>query len=220
MPATLTQLRTRAKRLADMEGSSFVADAEWLDLINEGLAELHDIFVTKYEDYFLTSQAITLVAGTHSYALPSGYYKTRGVDLVSGGQSYTLRPFEFRERNRAQGQMVVDGADYQYQIVGLNMRFVPTPQAAGTVTHWYVPSVTQLASASDEISAAYPTGSERYVVTYAAAKALIKEQSDPSALMADLVALKAKIEGAAGNRDAGEPRRVVDVRNHLDIWWR
>ncbi len=79
--ATLAQLRTRAKRLADMENSGFVADAEWLDYINEGLSELHDILVMASDEYFLSSTTINIVSGTSAYALPSDFYKVRGVDL-------------------------------------------------------------------------------------------------------------------------------------------
>ena len=219
MAATLAQLRTRAQRLADMENSQFVANAEWLDYINEGLSELYDIVIGKNDDWFVTTQSIALVAGTAAYAVNAAFYKERGVDLVSGSTSYTLRPFMFRERNAAQG---LAGAlleePYQYQIVGANIRFIPTPAAAGTATLWYIPQITQLSADGDTVSTTLPLGWERYIVLYAALRALQKEESDASALMTELAATQRKIEKAASGRSAGDPKRVVDVRNTRGGW--
>ena len=50
--ATFTEadLRTRARRRADMENSTFVTDAEIQDYLNSSIAELHDFMVKSYED--------------------------------------------------------------------------------------------------------------------------------------------------------------------------
>lgn len=229
MAATLLTLRTRAKRLADMENSSFVADAEWLAYINEGKAELHEILVGKHEDYSVTSCTIPLVAGTDAYALPDGtlyssalaFLKERGVDLVVGSESYTLEPFEFRERNRysfVEGAGISD-VPYRYSVVGDNLRITPAPTASGTLTLWYVPQSVDLSADGDTLPASMATGWERYLVVYAAMRALMKEESDVSALMAELARSRATIEAAAGTRRAGDPRRVVDVRYSGSNYW-
>ena len=49
-----------------------------------------------------------------------------------------------------------------------------------------------------------------YVVVDAAIKCVVKEESDPSALMAQKVALVQRLESAAENRDAGSPATVCD----------
>lgn len=62
-------------------------------------------------------------------------------------------------------------------------------------------------------------GWEEYIVVDCAAKALEKEESDPSAMFARKAALIQRIQSAAANRDAGEPARVVDVsRNDFGGW--
>ena len=50
-----------------------------------------------------------------------------------------------------------------------------------------------------------------YTIVDAARKAMVKEESDPSALMAELAELKLRIEQAAENRDAGFPATVSDA---------
>ena len=53
---TLANLITGVRRRADMEGSTFVSDAEIVDYINVAMAEVHDILVTKFEDYYVSTQ--------------------------------------------------------------------------------------------------------------------------------------------------------------------
>jgi len=57
-----------------------------------------------------------------------------------------------------------------------------------------------------------------YVVVDAAIKCLIKEESDPSALMAQKVALVQRLESAAENRDAGSPQIVADSTRSNGGW--
>ena len=51
------------------------------------------------------------------------------------------------------------------------------------------------------------------MIVDAAIKALIKEESDTSALERDKAAITARIESAAENRDAAKPQRVADVQS-------
>lgn len=64
---------------------------------------------------------------------------------------------------------------------------------------------------STSVDQRIPQGWEEYGVLDAAIKAVVKEESDPSALMAQKAQLMARIRGAAADRDSGEPARVVDV---------
>jgi hypothetical protein len=57
-----------------------------------------------------------------------------------------------------------------------------------------------------------------YVITDAAIKAMQKEESDVSVLMAQKAALVARIIAAAENRDAGNPATVADVQFTSGAW--
>ena len=55
---TLAQLIVRVRQRADMVGSAFVSDSEIVDYINVAMAEIHDLLVTKYEDYYVKDRRI------------------------------------------------------------------------------------------------------------------------------------------------------------------
>lgn len=222
--AVASDLITRAQRLADMEDSNYVSSDEWMDYLNEGLSDLHDILVSKAEDYALTSTTINLVSGTDTYSLPNDFYKLRGLDLQQGGGTrYTLRPFNFRERNRRQysSGLIDPGYVYQYLIQGTDVRFIPVPSSSGEVaTLWYVPQVAVLSGSFSSIPSYIPAGYERFVVMHMTARALQKE-SDPGAdrMLMEREAERRRIESIAANRDSGEPKRMVDVRYQgADSW--
>ena len=67
--ATFTEatLRSRARRMADMENSTFVSDAEIRDYINSAYAELYDLVIEKYEDYYVSSTSDMDLATTDTH---------------------------------------------------------------------------------------------------------------------------------------------------------
>ena len=73
-------------------------------------------------------------------------------------------------------------------------------------------------NASDTVN--YPNGWEKYVVLYAAIQALLKEESNVTALRAELEAVEREIERAKESRDYAAPKQVVDL-DVADPWhWR
>lgn len=215
MSATLAQLRTRSKRRADRENSSFVSDAEWLDYINEEISALHNLLVLSYEDYSITSHDFSVVSGTASYALPADFYKERGVEFVGSNYSYTLRQYRFRERNRYQdpfNRVYSNQLELvRYQILGANIVFAPEPTSSGTIRMWYVPQATKLVSDSDTTDFSVVNGWEAYVVSGAAAKALQKEQEETTHLMMEQQRIIANIQREAASRTTGDVKRIVNV---------
>ena len=57
---TFGTLLTQVRQRADMEGSTFVSDVEIRVWLNAALAELHDIMVLVFEDYYVNSATYTL----------------------------------------------------------------------------------------------------------------------------------------------------------------
>lgn len=214
MPTTLSQLREQARQRADMENSEFIADSE-LDLyINDSYKELYDILVSKFADYFVTGpESFSLASGVSTYTLPADFYKLLGVDRSTGGADYyTIRPFNFEERNNRRNADRYRGIypNVKYRIVANTLRFTPDDQAAGDYRLWYIPNVTTLTATTDEVEAQCDRWII-YVVTDAAIKMLQKEESDVQVLMMQKQALLKRIEEMAQNRDAGETERVTDV---------
>jgi hypothetical protein len=216
---TLAEIRTLVRQRADMEGSQFVTDAEVNKYINASYAELYDILVSRFDDYFSTTATFTLSGGANSYALPSDFYKARGLDLqVNGSDWATVRAFNFQERNargRATSRLAYGFRNVTYRVMGSNLKFLPEDNAAGTYRFWYIPRFTPLASDSSQMGDVLDF--EEYVVVDAAIKCLIKEESDPSALMAIKEQLKQRILSMAADRDVGEPEKISDVSGSEDV---
>lgn len=220
---TLAEIRTAARQRADMTQSQFVTDSEFDSYINSSLAELYDVLVQKYgDDYFVATSNITTVQAQDLYALPANFYKLLAVDLQLSGQPdgyISLRPFTFAERNRyatANAQTWIGVTNLRYRLNGNNLWLTPSPQSGQTLRIWYVPRVTPLTTDTDVADGI--SGWLEYVVVDAAIKAMQKEESDVSVLLAQKAALIKRIESAAENRDAGNPATVADVQFTSGAW--
>lgn len=192
---TLAQIRLEAQRRADMENSEFLSTTEWNDNINSSCEELYDLLIQKYgDDYFVASpQTITTDGVNNLFSLPSDFYKLIAVDQLLSAQGSAYHPVErFNVGDRGEG--FCQGA---------------VPPAGKIVRLTYIPRFTELVNDTDTADGI--SGWLEYVIVDAAMKALVKEESDTSALEVRKDKLTQRIESAAENRDAGNPQTVVDV---------
>jgi hypothetical protein len=213
---TLLELRTRTRERADQVNSTFISDTELNGYVNQSAYELYDLLVSKYGDnYWASSSTITTDGTNDTYVLPADFYKLLGVDLQTNGATsgwLTLKSFTMAERNRnwrPNVGPVLGIAGLRYRLLGDRLWLTPMPISGQVLRIWYVPRMNELtldASTLDGIS-----GWHEYVIVDAAIKCLIKEESDPSALMAVKAGLIKRIEDAASNRDEGAPPVVSDV---------
>lgn len=215
---TLLQLRTQARERADMENSDFISDSELTSYINQSYAELYDLLVARYEDYFTKESSETVAQGSSSFTLPTDFYKLRGLDLAldSGGNNFTPVPrFNWTNRNirNANVSRLLSGQfNVSYRIVGDQMELVPTDSSQGDYRMWYIPIYTPLVSNSDVATTAVSNQSwHEYIIVDAAIKMLDKEESATGHLVRQKEALIERIEYAARNRDANQPEVVSDT---------
>ncbi len=229
---TLGAVRLAAQQRADMINNNFVTTQEWNDYINHSYTELYDILVQVYgDDYFMATPFLFQTDGRTPgfYPLPSDFYKLMGVDLGLGTQSpnnnpngwLTLKKFMFISRNRhIFGDVQVSSlglSDLKYRIEGQNLEFIPQPSSNQTIRLRYIPRPITLLADSDILDGI--SGWDEYVIVDSAIKAMQKEESDVSILMAQKAALLKRIESAASNRDAGQPEVVSDVRGMYGSDW-
>src|SRR5690554_3061398 len=101
MASTITRanMRTAARRRADMVSSTFVTDAEFDDFLNIGIKKLHALVFRANPDHHLVTSAheITTTAGTTAYSLPSDFMALRRVDYVSSGARIPIDPAPIQE---------------------------------------------------------------------------------------------------------------------------
>jgi hypothetical protein len=220
---TLAQLRTAAKQRADMVNSDFVSDAEWNSYINQSAYALYDLLIQKYDnDYFCEDYEFETDGTAYLFDLPEDFYKLLGVDLQLGNTDdswITLHKFERAERNNysvPNFQNFYGITNLRYRLRANGLWLTPTPQSGQTIRILYIPRLTELASDSSELDGI--NGWNEWVIVDAAIKALVKEESDTSALERDKASITARIESAAENRDASQPQRVADVQCDGDPW--
>lgn len=220
MAYTLSNLITAARQKADMINSTFIEDPEWTDYINNSYAELYDLLVSRFEDYYSKALIFTVSSGSLSYVLPSDFYKFRGLDFNLAGNDYiTVRKFNFEERNKI-NRVLTRGlrgvSDRQYRIMGQNILFYPVDKAPGTYRMWYIPRFTPLVNSTDVLGDVMDF--QEYITTDVAIKAMMKEESDVSALLLHKEQLKQRIEAMASNRDT-QPDRISDITLYTDADW-
>lgn len=230
---SLGQIRLLAKQEADRVNSDFVTVPEWNSYINQSAFELYDLLTTVYEDYNLAPAIDFATDGTtQSYPLPNGvnysgakpFYKLMGVDCGldnSGNAFVTVPKFDFIGRNRYVYPNVsstyMGVFNLRYRVVGNSLMFIPTPSGGQVIRLWYIPRMDMLLKDTDIINGV--SGWTEYIIVDAAIKALEKEESDTSALMARKMALKQRIEESAMNRDAGQPDTISSVRRGGGPGW-
>ena len=224
---TLGALVTAAALRADQPTPStttFITTANWYTFVNGSCQELHDKLIEAYgADYRVTlSSSITTTASASTYALPDGFYKLLGVDLqvstAAGNNGWVNVPkFNFEDRNRYAMSVPSVGATtlLRYRLSGDNLWLTPQPPANLVLKVWYAPRFTPMTADGDTFDGV--SGWEEYVINSAAMKALVKEESDISGLMALQAVQDRRLATIIENRDAGSPATVVDVYNQGSV---
>lgn len=202
MPLTesLADFRTRALEYADMASSSFPDTTQLNHWINSSVHEFHNLLAGNVgmADYVYSTTTISLVAGTETYNLPSGFFKMLGCYYLSNGNSrrYPLERFERRE------------------LAGFKKGAI----RSGTIEVEYFPLITdEMVENTDEPQFTYPFSGLwiDWVALNAAIKLLIKEESDPSILMAERDRLWMQMVDASAPQDIAGKGRVEDVGNRF-----
>lgn len=193
MSKTLLQLRTRVLTDLAMEDDDFAAREEVDRLINAGIKDAESLIHNLYEDYFLTSAALTLVQNASAIDLPSDIFahKIRGIVYDDGaGWIYEVRRIKnWHKFALYQGGNYLPSAleEYRYLLknasaaAGTKIVIVPPAQvsSASVMTIWYIREAAQLALDTDICDI---PEFEEYPVQFAKAH-LSKKEGSPTADM-------------------------------------
>ena len=221
----MTDMIAAVRELADMETSAastaFVDDTELTARINDGLKQLYTkLAEANGQDYYvLTTTALAFTSGTSLYNLPNDaatgklFWRLLGVRITDGIRWAQAEPYGWQEEagllNRAVSGGVTIG-EYRYRLVGTQISFLPTPKTTGhSFVLNYLPAFQPVSGTAtfDGIQ-----GWERWAELTAAIDLMNKEEADPSGLLAQRAIIDEQITRMAGQRDAGRPERIQDVR--------
>ncbi len=210
---TLLELRTRAIDAADfkqLNDNQFATNAQIGAMINDSGAELFDILILRWADYFVKGTNITLVPGTVAYTLPTDFYKVRGVYLLQGGYRVPLRVYDESERADL---FNTPGLPVAYRIQAGQIA-IPPATSSGTVEMRYVYQFPYLTNDTDVLDLNVTSGWEQYIITDVAYKLRVKARDNPAdiqTLAAQRETLRARLVQAAATREASGGHRMRDA---------
>lgn len=219
---TLQNLLDDARARADLTGTTTPDDTTFTTWANQAIAELRELIANEFEDALtVVSSNQTTTANVDTYALGATFFRLVGLDVTfdSGLTWFTMHRFNFAERNRWNRNALLRGISWsrmaipKYRVVGNNIMFTPAPQGSFTWRYWYIPTFTPLAATSDTFDFIHSW--DDWVAQRMAIRAIVKEESDPSAYLAELAQIYKRLTDGISNRDSGEPERIADVRNML-----
>lgn len=172
---TFADVESRVRRELDLIDEPIVTQAEIMDIVNDAIDEVEADILELYEDYFLTSDYISLVAGTRDYAMPTNIYanKLRAVTYSNGSTVYEVFRLKNKDRFLDIADSLIYGGsdDYRYEIEndtssGPTFRLYPASrETSNTVMRrWYIRQANRIAVTTDviDILEAYP-----FIVAYA-----------------------------------------------------
>lgn len=225
MPDTqqLSQLRTSARRYADMEDSEFVTDSEVDAYLNLGVRHLWALLFQNDIDRFVTNTELVTVTGTREYTLADNFLVMRLVEVLQASGSedaYPIQAYNLSEGHTSNtglfGSAFTDGEHLRYAVYGQStagdgtrIRFDPDP-AGRTFRLWYVAAPETLAADGDLFDGVL--GWEEWVTLWAAEQMMLKEESDPTFLIRKRQEVTKLVQHVAGSRDVGSAHRVARVR--------
>jgi hypothetical protein len=102
-------------------------------------------------------------------------------------------------------------------MIGNNIRMIPTPSTAESVTIWYIPKAEKVTSTSQTLECI--NGFEEMVKLYAAIRAKMKEEKNFSEIKAEYDDKLKKMHDALAGRDAAFPERITDTQRLNDSAW-
>jgi hypothetical protein len=228
---TVANLRLEAQQRTDRVHFDNITNQEWNSMISQSYKELYDIILLKFGcDYYLappftylTTGQIDPITQAQTFPLPKNFYKLMRCEVALNPQDpnswITLREFQAIQANlwNYPNQYTFYGiTNLRYRLWGDNLQVVPISQAGSTLRIWYSPKPNQLINDTDLVEAI--SGYEEYIIADVCIKALAKTDEDVRVFAAQKLALLARIESAAQNRNVGEPQTVSDSRTRNFSW--
>lgn len=180
---TLLEIRDKIQRDLDLEGETFINQAELDSYINEAIDEVERQIHTLNEDYFITRTTLSLVSGQEEYSFPTDVYamKIRGIVYRNGTTVYQLQ--RVKDWNKLlEYELLKAGTSYNalygYMLVNSTagspkILLAPTPLEDGAYLKvWYLRNANRLVAETDVMDIPEAVN---YVIQYAKVRCYEKE---------------------------------------------
>jgi len=209
MPRTITlaQLRTGVRVRGDWENSTDITNAVLDDVINSAIAELWDLMIGRWADYYVTRTNLTATSGVETIALPSTFYKLRKLELLWSGtvDTATARYVELLPIDLKASHLPLYGSPraYRYRMAQSSLYLSPFPDRAETIRMTFIPYATTLVADGDTFDGI--NGYEELAMALAMRRLLVRQELPTGEVDGEIQRLTDRVRSAADNRDASEP---------------
>lgn len=158
---TYAEIRDKVLKDLGLEQEEFIRVDEMLEYCNEAIDEAEAEIHTLYEDYFLTSADINLVAGTSLYSLPTNIYasKIRGLNYINGNDIYPVKRVKEYARFEDIDNTSVNDTSMRYRYFlrnnssasGVQLQLVPASRENLTsgLKLWYIRNANRMTTGTD-----------------------------------------------------------------------
>lgn len=192
-----------------------VTNAMILQYLNAELAEIYDLIVLAFEDYFVKKVELVVAGGAESADLPEDFFKDRQVFAKTGTKRDPLRRFHLADIDKFQTVYCPNTLRSQYpeyRIIDNQVYLSPLSSTSCTLELWYVPRYQKLLVETDTVKFTVPqSGWEEAAIQGAAAQCLAKGDDDPRECKQKKAEIMARIKALTPERDAGEANVIRDV---------
>lgn len=196
-PVSLSELRTRARTLADLPLSDFATDAYVNELVNSHLTRQWDILVDSAGDeYFADNFTTTTIPSVTEYALPGNFYKLVNVYALDPAISGRMRPIR--------------------PVPNFNMGYYKAPTNSYNVHVEYIPCAPRMTLDTDVIDGV--NGWDELIVSLVARDLRIKERSESQDLQMKCAEMHQQIVSHK-IRDIGHSVPINDIYKSYDDYY-
>jgi hypothetical protein len=211
--ATLAELMAQARAHADLTGSGFVSDAELTAFINAAYFALGSLVSSACKKHRGKNATIALSSGITSYPLPDDFDRLLKVFYADNGRYTELGTFDLGDLEGS--STTAKGGALRYTLLGFTIQLDAAPQSAGTLTMFYIPTITPFVSTTTttQLESWVAQGWERWIVLGAAADCKVKGEEDPSAIAA-LQSTEWAVIKAALDPDQGATNHIRMTENY------
>jgi hypothetical protein len=207
----LSTIRDRVRFLGDYSNKHKFPDVRLNVELQKSFRNMWTIVDDKHEGWWDTEGTVTTVARQQYVALPSDFWRLRGIDLLDGSEYVPLRRVNISDRNSF-GSTPDQPTAYRRSSRGVEL--YATPDAAYTLRVIYSPKAPDLA---ENLDREWFNGWEEFVIQDTLVE-LDRREGRPT-LNDRLTALqlaRAVLEADSGHNDQSEPE-YLPLREGVDL---
>lgn len=212
---TFLEMLTYVRTLLAEDVAAFWTDAQLKEFINRSYMTVYSIIANSRQEFFVTTQDISYVAGTATYALTTATAKIVLVERFDQDPVVTLTPVDITEKNKYQRRsgVVVAPGEERYYLQGNSIGFTPTPNEAisNAVRVYAVRAPTKLVNDGDQLPTELTELDHEVVAWGAYMRAAARDKQLLTTIAPVYKELKEQLLINVQARQYQEPRRIIDI---------